>query len=271
MVRILVFFLMSLFLLGACKRKEEKKIVREILFFRDNNIKMQPDTIPVSFKQAIENGKYILNDEHGSIISEGKFNAGFREGEWIYHPTDTTTIVIDWAKYVNDSSRVEINYPENWKVLKDPERPFQASWPLRADENDKWKYFIILSHKKDSIDFDLYGYQQYYKSQMFATEKVKEYAHFLFETASGRRFYFMRYIIQRQEEELAIFTFIGDSSSEIYDITYSSLHERNEEKHIIFFDMIRSFRLNGGWFFSPYDPVKHYDRFEYQDQPKTTT
>jgi hypothetical protein len=271
MRRPLIFFLISVSLLEACKRNGDEKVVREVLFFRDNGIKMQPDTISVSSKQAIENGKYTLNDEYGKIISEGKFNDGFREGEWVYHPTDTTTIAIDWSKYVNDSSKIEINYPKNWEVIEDPDRPFQASWPLKADENSKGKYFIILYHNKDSIHLDLYGYQRYYKSQVFETEKVKEYAHFLFETVSGRKFYFMRYIVQRQEEELSIFTFVGDNGSEIYDITYSSLNERNEEKHIIFFDIIRSFRLNGKWFFSPYDPIKDYKRFEYQDQPKTTT
>jgi len=273
MIRKLVafLFLTSLCLLiFSCQRKEEEKMVHEILFFRDNSIKMQPDTIPISFKEAIENGKYTLNDDHGQVISEGRFNAGFRKGRWIYHPADTATIEIDWTKYVNDSSRVEINYPRNWEILEDSDRPFQASFPLKQGEDKMGKYFIILSHNKDSINLDLYGYQRYYKSQMFSTEKIKEYAHFLFETMSGRKFYFMRYIVQRGEEELSIFTFIGDNGADIFDITYSSANEEQERKHIIFFDMIRSLRLKGEWFFSPYDPIKHYDRFEYQDQPTPT-
>lgn len=270
MVRILIIFLISMLLISSCKKRGEGWVVHDILFFRDNAIKMQSDTISTSFKQAIENGKYVLDDEHGRVISEGRFNAGFKEGQWIYHPTDTTIIKIDWLKYTNDSTGVEINYPKDWKTLHDPGRPFQASFPLKEGENDKGKYFIILSYNKDSVDLDLYGYQQYYKSQMFSMEKVKEYAHFVFETTSGKKFYFMRYVVQREREEVLIFTFIGGKDSEIYDITYSSLNEDYENKHIIFFDMIRSIRLRGEWFFSPYDPVKHYERFEYQDQPKTT-
>lgn len=270
MIRISIIFLFSLLLICSCKKKEDEKVIYEVLFFRNNSIKMQPDTIPISFKQTIENGKYTLNDENEQVISEGNFNGGFREGRWIYHPTDTTTIEINWSKYINDTSKVEINYPEDWKILKDPERPFQASFPLKPRENDSGKYFIILSHNKDSINLDLYGYQRYYKSQMFSAEKVKEYAHFVFETASGKKFYFMRYIIQRGNEELSIFTFIGEKGSQIYDITYSSRNEDYDKKHIIFFDMVRSLQLDGEWFFSPYDPVKSYDRLEYQDQPQIT-
>jgi hypothetical protein len=254
----------------SCKHKDEKKIVREIIFFRDNGIKMQADTIPITFKDALENGKFTLDDDQGRAISEGRLNKGFKEGRWIYHPTDTTTVKIDWAKYSNDRAGVEINYPETWTVLEDPERPFQASFPLKQRENRKGKYFIILRHDKDSINLDLYGYQRYYKSRTFSTEKVKEYAHFLLETTSGRQFYFMRYIIERDKETLSICTFIGEAGGNIFDITYSSANEEQDRKHIIFFDMIRSLRLKGDWFFSPYDPVKHYDRFEYRDQPTPT-
>src|SRR5690606_21694345 len=113
-----------LVLLSACKMEQEK-VVHEILFFHDNSIKMRADTLSVSFKQAIENGKYTLNDEHGHIISEGKFSHGFKTGEWTYHPTEASTLVVNWSKYVNDSSKIEINYPGDWKTLEDPTRLFQ--------------------------------------------------------------------------------------------------------------------------------------------------
>jgi len=270
MTKKLTILLLFILVISSCKKKEEEKVIHEVLFFRNNSIQMQADTIPVTSIEAIENGKYTLGDEHGQIISEGKFNAGFREGQWIYHPTDTTTIKIDWTRYDNDSSKVEINYPNGWEILEDPKRPFQASFPLKGSESDKGKYFIILSHNKDTIDLDLYGYQAYYKSQMFSTEKIKEYAHFAFETSQGKKFYFMRYIVQRGEEELSIYSFIGEKGTDIYDITYSSRDDNSEKKHIIFFDMIRSLRLNLEQFFSPYDPVKRYERFEYQDRPKAT-
>jgi hypothetical protein len=270
MTRIVIMFFSLVFLTASCKKKEKEQFIYEFLVLRDNNMKMQPDTLPISFKNAIENGKYKLNDVNGQVICEGKFSGGFKVREWTYHPTDASTVAIDWSKYTNDSSKVEINYPSDWKTLEDPERPFQAVFPLKSGENDKGKYFIILSHNKDSIDLDLFGYQRYYKSEMFSTEKVKEYAHFVFETASGKTFYMMKYTAQRGNDEFMIFTFIGNAGPLIYDITYSSLHEDDDRKHIIFFDMIRSFTLDGQKFFSPYDPVKDFKRLEYQDRPKPT-
>lgn len=232
---------------------------------------MQIDTIPISFRNVLENGKFKLNDDHGNMISEGVFKEALRDGKWIYHPTDTTTIFIDWATYLNDKSKIEINYPENWKIIESAGRPFQAIFPSKGAVEEKGKYFIILSHDKDSIDMDLDGYQRHYKSQMFSTENVLEYVHFMFETASGKKFYFLRYIIKRQDEVFSIFTFIGNKGSKIFDLTYSTTNANDEERHITFFDMVTSLQLNGEWFFSPYDPVVNYARFEYQDQPKKTS
>jgi hypothetical protein len=48
----------------------------------------------------------------------------------------------------------------------------------------------------------------------------------------------------------------------IYDVTYSSLNEEYEEKHIIFFDMIRTMVLQGERFFSPFDPVKRFNSLQ---------
>jgi len=271
MVRINILFLLLVLLVNSCTRKEDEEVIYEVVYFRDSSIRMQTDTVLVSSKHSIENGKYTLSDDHDRVISEGVFNEGFRDGRWIYNPSDTTAIEILWLKYTNDSSKVAINYPNRWRILEDPQRPFQASFPLSNDEAKAGKYFIILSYNKDSINLDLDGYQRYYKSQMFSTEKVKEYAHFVFETASRKRFYFMRYIVKRDDEELSIFSFIGDKGSQIYDITYSSSSKDEVRKHIIFFDMIRSLQLEGKWFFSPYDPVKQFDRLEYKDNPQATT
>ena len=270
MIRSVSVICFLIFLIISCK-KEEEKIPYEFLVFRDNNIKMWADTIPISVKDVIENGDYQVSDEKGSLICKGKFKGGFKTGEWMYHPTAAQTLTINWTQYFKEGKSIKINYPKDWEIHEDPERPFQASFPLKANENEKGKYFIILAHNRYSIKMDLKEYQGYYKSQTFSTEKVKEYAHFVFETTSGKSFYFMRYIIQRGDEEVLVLTFIGNNGSDIYDLTYSSSNEDYEKKHIIFFDMIRSLVIGEQRFFSPFDPVKEFKRFEYATEPQVSS
>jgi hypothetical protein len=261
MVRTLsvIGFILTLF---SCQKKEESTIIRESLFLRDGGIKMQSDTIPASFREAIENGQHTLKDVDGKIISAGEFSSGFRVGPWMYHPTDSTAVEINWSLYANDTSGVKINFPTAWLPIEHSDRPFQASYPLRREEKSGGKYFIILSYDKDSVGADLHEYQRFYNSEMFAKDSVKEYAKFILETLSGRVFYFLRYQVRREEEEILILCLLGEYEDTIYDITYSSLVENSEEKHLVFFEMSRSFQLHGRWYFSPYDPIKRFERLD---------
>jgi hypothetical protein len=223
---------------------------------------MWPQTLTENWKDVIENGAFTVDDESGNIIAEGKFMKGLRVGQWTYHPSDTQVIKIDWNKYEKQGGSVLINYPKDWETIEADERPFQASFPLKEGENEKGKYFIILSHNKDSIEMNLERYFSYYQSRMFDTEKITEYAFFEFKTAANKSFYFSRYVIERNGEEILAFSFLGENGPTIYDITYSSLNEDIAKKHIIFFDMIRSLVLEGKRFFSPFDPVKNFRQIE---------
>lgn len=250
-----------IFILGSVFSCTEKKVVYENLAFRNNNVKMWRDTIPAKWKEIIENGEFTTDDERGNIIAQGNFKNGLRVGIWTYHPSDTQTIEIEWAKYSNNDQTVIINYPKTWDIHEVDKRPFQATFPTTS-EIKKDKFFIIMPQNKDSIGMDLEGYWRHYNTIAFEDEKTKEYALFKFETASDKSFYFSRYVLERNNEEILIFSFLGEIGSTIYDITYSSLSEENERKHIIFFDMLRSLTLEEQRFFSPYDPVKNFRQLE---------
>ena len=148
--RIPLLFL--IFSLCSCK---EKMIAYEYVVFRDNSIKMWPDTIPANAKDDLENSDFSINDDQGKILASGKFISGLRVGQWIYHPSDTQSIKIDWKPYTNDT--VSINYPSDWTIYKSPQRPFQATFQSNS-KIAKDKFFIIFPHNKDSIDMDLASY-----------------------------------------------------------------------------------------------------------------
>lgn len=244
--------------------KKESKVPYEFLVFRDDNIKMWTDTIPLDMKDLMEGGDYEVNDKESGVIAKGKFSNGFRIGQWTYHPSDNQTVRIDWSKYSNDTSRTIVNYPREWTVHEIATRPFQATFPTHS-KIKKDKFFIVFPQPKDSIGMDLKRYWRHYNVVAFEDEEVKEYALFEFETSSGKSYYFSRYILKRNNEEMLILNFLGEKGATIYDVTYSTLNEDYEEKHIIFFDMVRTMVLQGERFFSPFDPVK---RFRSLQKPK---
>jgi len=226
----------------------------EYLVFRNNNIKIWTNPITENLKQNYENGSWTINDEKGNILAEGHFQSGFKKGKWTYFPLDTLSIDINWKKY--DSNAVEINFPSSWRIIEsyEQERPFQAEVPTISKKvNDKC--FLIITYSKDSILLDLEKYWEEYKNTTFDTEVVKEFALFSLLSSDNNLFYFSRYIIHRGEEEMLILSFIGETEKNIYDITLSSLNTEYEKKHIIFFDMLRSLKINEKRFFSPFDPI----------------
>jgi len=229
---------------------------------------MWPDSVPSEYITTFEASHHVLQDDKGQSISEGNFKNGFKTGEWVYHPTVDKSVTVDWTVYSGDDDSTKINYPTEWTVHEFADRPFQATFPLMPDENERGKYFIVQIQNEDSIGLDLNAYQDYYKSQTFKTEIVKEYSHFVFETKSGKSFYFLRYIMEREGEEILVLALIGKAATGICDITYSSRNSDYEKKHIIFFDMVRSFIVEKERFFSPLDPVRELKRLEYiNDKP----
>jgi hypothetical protein len=230
---------------------------------------MWPDSVAPEFMNTLEAGHHVLQDEKGQSISEGNFKDGFRTGQWLYHPTAGKSVTVDWTIYTGDGDSTKINYPAEWTVHESAGRPFQATFPLMTNENETGKYFIVQVQNEDSTGLDLNAYQDYYKSQAFKTETVKEYSHFIFETKSGKYFYFLRYIMEREGEEILVLALLGKVPSGICDVTYSSVNTDYEKKHIIFFDMVRSLIIEKERFFSPLDPVRELKRLEYTNDKPT--
>jgi len=255
----------------GCNQDSEHTVVYEFTMFRNGNISMWPDTISQEFLDGLTRSHYSLQDDMGKLVTEGDFLNGYKVGDWSYYPDTVSTIQVNWSLYSKPNDSTKINYPTSWTTSEDATRPFQASFPVKQGENSIGKHFIIQAHNRDSIDMDLAVYQEYYKSTMFESETVNEYAHFVLELHSGSVLYFLRYVIKRNGEDLLILVLLGNSGSEICDATYSSASEDQEEKHIIFFDMMRSFELHGKPFFSPLDPVKTFKRTEYSNVPQSPT
>jgi hypothetical protein len=248
-------FIMLLF---SCQRNE---VVYEFLAFRDNSIKMWPDTISSAARNGLENGNVTIQDQDERVWATGEVENGLKTGTWTYHPSDGESLELDWSSYSDLTSGISINYPDGWEIHKSAKRPFQATFP-DTSKYKKDKFFIIIPQHKDSIDMDLDSYWKYYTSVAFESEKVKEYSLFRFKTTGGKTFYLSRYILNRNEKEILVFSFLGEMGTIIYDATYSSAYENYTEKHIIFLDMIRSLILTGKRFFSPYDPVLKVENLE---------
>lgn len=245
----------------SCNDKPEI-VPYENIVIRNDGIRLIYDSLPSNL--TFTNTSKVLNDENGNIIIEGRYLNGFKKGEWVYHPSDTQTIKVNWSKFNKDDYSVELNYPTRWEVFDVNERPFQATFPTKSSNPDD-KYFIIFSKVKDSIDMTFYQYWEHYNSVAFSGEKVKEYALFKFKTKSGNEYFFSRYIFIRGEEEILVLSFLGESGDTIYDITYSSLNEEYNRKHVIFFGIIRSLMLppNRSRFFSPWDTTLELKEIDY--------
>jgi hypothetical protein len=255
--------------MGGCKSNGSETSVYEFTMFRNGNISMWPDTISPEFLKALKSGHYALKDTSGELISEGNFQNGFRIGDWTYYPDSGKAITVNWDVYSKPTDNTKINVPSNWTIHEDINRPFQATFLESNGKASEGRYFIIQELNPDSVNMDLNAYAKYYKSTIFETEKVKEYAHFEFELRSGSKVYFLRYVIERGGDELLILVLLGNSGSKFCDSTYSSSNKDIERKHIIFFDMMRSFQLRGSAFFSPFDPVKRFRRTEFSSGTQT--
>lgn len=236
------------FVLFGC---EEKMMQYEYTMYRDGYMKFWRDQMYDKYKNVFENGDFLIDTPEGDTLMRGKYHQGFKRGKWEYHPSETQIVFINWEKYTSENDSLEINHPEEWKLIKSKTRPFQATFGTKSN-NKGDKYFIVLPHKKSDLEMNLKEYWGFANEQIHTGDSVKSHLLSEFSREDGE-YYFSTYTIVRNNEELFVMNFLGETDSIIYDVTYSSLKEDINRKYTIFLDMIRSLRLEGKRFFTPYE------------------
>jgi hypothetical protein len=242
-----VAFTLFCFCSSGC-REEAKQY--EYIMYRDGQIKFWRDPIIHSFESYLENGDFIVNTQKGDTLIAGAYQNGYKTGRWIYNPRDTLTVAIDWTTYHSDDYSIEINYPQEWKVIRSEERLFQSTFETTSKIKDD-KYFIVLEHEKSDLNITLKDYWKLFNEETHAKDSVISHLLKKFSRKDGD-FYFSTYTIARNAENLFVFSFLGETDSKIYDITYSSLKEDIDRKYIIFLDIVRSIKVEQKRFFTPF-------------------
>ena len=238
----------------------------EFTMYVSGNIWFERDSVLEKHKFAVEGGDFLRTTYEGDTLMIGKYQHGFKIGIWEYHPTDTQTLYIDWDKYRTDDFSFEINYPKEWELIPSKTRPFQATFPTKSEMKDD-KYFVILSHKKAEIDMSLKDYWNHSNHQIHTGDSVSSHLLIKFSREDGD-YYFSTYTIVRNGEEMFIFSFLGETDSMIYDVSYVSLKEDITKKYTIFLDMIRSLRLENERFFTPYGQSTKIINLKWPPEPE---
>ncbi|PTB95997.1 hypothetical protein C9994_09250 [Marivirga lumbricoides] len=232
----------------------DRTIKYEYTIYRDGKIEFLREPFNEGSKEFIEKGDFVMDSPDGDTLMLGKYSNGFKVGRWEYFPNDSQTVNIDWTIYENEKSGISINYPSDWKLINSSQRPFQAVFSTESEIKED-KYFILSFYLKKSINMTLDEYWNLYNSRTHSNDSVKSYLLRKFSQDSSE-YYLSTYTVNKNNEEVFIMNFLGESDGKIYDITYSSLKGEVEKKFIVFLDMIRSIRFNGIRFFSPFKETK---------------
>lgn len=247
---------------------EEKQIQYEYTLYRNESIRFWRDQIYDEYKYTLEDSDFLINTPEGDTLMIGKYQRGFKRGKWEYHTSDTQTVYVNWDKYTSGNDSLEISYPEEWQLKESKVRPFQATFKTTSNTKDD-KYFIVLPHAKSDLGMSLKEYWNLFNKVTHSSDSVRSYLLRRFSREDGD-YYFSTYTIVRNNEELFLFNFLGETDSTIYDITYSSLKEDVNRKYTIFLDMIRSLRIEKKRFFTPFGQSTRIIDLKYPPNPEIT-
>ncbi len=245
---------------------EDKTISFEYTMYINGNIWFNREPIIEKYKSAMENGDFLWDTSKGDTLMAGKYQNGFKVGMWKYHPSDSQTVYVNWEKYSSDDYSTEINYPSGWALVKSKTRPFQATFSTASEVKDD-KYFIVLSHQKSELKMNLKEYWTLFNSETHSSDSITSYLLRKFSREEGD-YYFSTYTIARNNEEMFLFSFLGETDSAIYDISYASLKDDIDLKYTIFLDMIRSLRVEGKRFFTPFEQNTKIIELQWPPEPE---
>ena len=125
-----------------------------------------------------------------------------------------------------------------------------------------------MTHKKSELEMGLNEYWNLFNNETHSADSVSSHLLRKFSREDGD-YCFSTYTVIRNNEEMFLFSFLGETDSMIYDISYASLKEDIDRKYIIFLDMIRSLRVGGKRFFTPFGQSTKIIDLKWPPDPET--
>jgi hypothetical protein len=245
---------------------EKKTVNYEYLMHREGQIEFWREEMYYEGTDYEERGDFLVKDIEGDTLMNGMYDKGFKIGQWNYNSTDTNNFKIWWDKYSNDERQFYINYPKAWTIIKSEKLLFQSTFTTKSIiKNDK--YFIVIPQNKNELEISLFDYWEIVKDKTLANDSVNTVLHRKFHQADND-FYFSTYSLLRNNEEMVLFNFLGESDSIIYDVTYSCLKSDLDIKYTTFLDMIRSMRIGNSRVFSPYNHATEIIDLDITEDPR---
>ncbi len=262
-MRTLSIVLIIILFLFSCKSDQFQY---EYVVFHDGSIRFWRDQIGYEYKDKIENGDFLIDSEEGDTLKAGKIRNGFKVGKWKYCPSKTQTIYVDWSQYSSDDKLIEINYPQEWKVIESNSTLFQATFPSKSSIKED-KYFLVLEHNKKDLGIDLQKYWELLNKETHSSDTVESHMLRMFSREDGN-FYLSTYSISRNNKKLFLLNFLGETETSIYDITYSSLKEDMNEDYVIFLEIVQSLKIREKRFFTPFEQSTKITNLEWPLKPE---
>jgi len=185
-------------------------------------------------KNQKEVGEWSIATPNGKLLANGLFDEGVKVGKWLYHLNDKD-LYIDWKKYSNDKG-VTANLPSNWTVLESDDDLLQATFKTFS-KNKGNKYFIFGSYDATRLGLTMDEYNSASKENMHKKLIVKQQDDLILYNGNNK-YYFTRYILTNNGENLVVFNLIGMVGENIIDIGFSSLDENRDYKHLLFFEIM---------------------------------
>ncbi|KAF0200127.1 MAG: hypothetical protein FD170_3764 [Bacteroidetes bacterium] len=232
-------FLISLFLLTSCN----KEPVKYYHIINGN----QKTIIKGKVKNELEEGNWSIATEKGELLANGVYHAGLKIGLWTYYFNDTLINIL-WKKYENEKG-IKINLPEDWIIIEHESELLQATFETQS-KNKLNKYLLIGGYIPSEIGLTFEDYIKLSKQEVREKSSIVDEQSFVVHT-DGKQYSFTRFIINRENEELVVYNYIGLIEGVIIDIGYSSLNENKEYKNLLFFEILIGCYYKGNRIINP--------------------
>ncbi len=203
-------------------------------------------------ENGLEDEEWSIATEEGKLVAIGIYRSGSKDGVWEYNVKDST-FKFHWQIYSNKDKGIRLNIPYDWKVIDHEAELFQATFNTRS-KNKLNKYLLIGEYCNEDINLT---YQDYITQSRKATlERSLILDEQIFKLSNGTKHsHFVRYILERDNEEILVFNLITVINNKIVDIGYSSLNENKDLKNFIFFEILLGCYIDNNRILNPFEPI----------------
>lgn len=217
-----------IFCLFSCQNKKPK------YYYLSYNNTITDVIIDGGLKDSLETGKWAFYDQKKVLLSNGTYNKGLKEGEWVYL-LHSANVNVDWSIFLNDTVKFAINYPSEWKITTDREYLFRATF--NKVDSLKGKYLIVSKITNDTVTIRADEYGKQVISLISKHFTINNRTSLILKN-NNREVYFNKLDIIRDGKNFAMYEACTEINNNLYDFMYST-DDLTDLPGVIFFNILQ--------------------------------